>query len=49
MELPGAKQRAAHFEDRFVFDYAMQNWLSHFLERWLAGAKPEAALRLVQP
>ena len=35
MELPGAKQRAAHFEDRFVFDYAMQNWLAHFLERWL--------------
>ena len=35
MELPGAKQRVAHFEDRFVFDYSMQNWLSHFIDRWL--------------
>ena len=40
LELPGAKQRAAHFEDRFVFDYAMQNWLAHFLERWLPQPAP---------
>jgi GMP synthase (glutamine-hydrolysing) len=37
MELPGAKQRVAHFEDRFVFDYSMQNWLTHFFDRWLAS------------
>jgi GMP synthase (glutamine-hydrolysing) len=35
MELPGAKQRVAHFEDRWVHDYGMQSWLSHFLDRWL--------------
>jgi GMP synthase (glutamine-hydrolysing) len=42
MELPGAKQRVAHFQDRYVFDYAMQNWLAHFLERWLP-LEPEPA------
>ncbi len=41
--LPNAKQRAAHFEDRWVFDYSMQNWLATFLERWLDGnARPDA-------
>jgi len=43
MTLPGAKQRAAHFEDRWVFDYAMQNWLATFLDRWLSDKKSEAA------
>jgi GMP synthase (glutamine-hydrolysing) len=38
MELPNAKQRIAHFEDRWVHDYGMQSWLSHFLDRWLAPA-----------
>lgn len=43
MLLPGAKQRAAHFEDRWVFDYSMQNWLASFLGHWLGGeAKPAA-------
>ena len=42
MALPGAKQRAAHFEDRWVFDYAMQNWLASFLDHWLADDKPAA-------
>jgi GMP synthase (glutamine-hydrolysing) len=46
MELPGAKQRVAHFEDRWVHDYAMQNWLAHFVERWLtpvhSAAQPAA-------
>lgn len=37
MALPGAKPRAAHFEDRWTFDYTMQNWLAAFLERWLPG------------
>jgi GMP synthase (glutamine-hydrolysing) len=40
MELPGAKQRVAHFEDRLVFDYGMQTWLSLFLDQWL---KPQPA------
>lgn len=43
MELPGAKQRVAHFEDRFVFDYSMQNWLSHFIDRWLKIEVPVPA------
>ena len=47
MELPGAKQRVAHFEDRFVFDYSMQNWLAAFLERWLAGASQSKAAAVI--
>jgi GMP synthase (glutamine-hydrolysing) len=35
MDLPGAKQRVAHFEDRWVYDYGMQAWLSDFLDHWL--------------
>ena len=42
MELPGAKQRVAHFEDRWVHDYAMQSWLSHFLDHWLQTAPAES-------
>jgi len=45
MELPNAKQRVAHFEDRWVHDYGMQSWLSQFLDHWLrpaADAQPEA-------
>ena len=37
MELPGAKQRVAHFEDRWVYDYGMQTWLGNFLDYWLRG------------
>jgi GMP synthase (glutamine-hydrolysing) len=44
MLLPGAKQRAAHFEDRWVFDYAMQNWLASFLDHWLSGHTKPAAI-----
>jgi GMP synthase (glutamine-hydrolysing) len=42
MEMPNAKQRVAHFEDRWVHDYGMQNWLSHFLDHWLRPALPQA-------
>lgn len=42
--LPNAKQRAAHFEDRWVFDYSMQNWLVTFLERWLDSNAKSAAM-----
>lgn len=48
---PGAKSRVAQFEDRWVHDYAMQNWLSNFLDHWLsqpnAAAEPKTAA--VQP
>ena len=42
MELPGAKQRGAHFEDRWVHDYAMQSWLSGFLDHWLRHLRDAA-------
>lgn len=42
MQLPGAKQRVAHFEDRWVHDYSMQNWLSHFLDHWLKDPQAKA-------
>ena len=38
MELPGAKQRAAHFEDRFVHDVACRAWLASFIDHWLKAA-----------
>ena len=37
MELPGAKQRAAHFAERPVYDPAIRTWLTAFLDRWIEG------------
>jgi GMP synthase (glutamine-hydrolysing) len=37
MALPGAKQRAAHFAERPVYDHAIRTWLATFLASWLAG------------
>jgi GMP synthase (glutamine-hydrolysing) len=36
--LPGAKQRAAHFVDRAVYDPAGRVWLAAFLDHWLGQA-----------
>jgi GMP synthase (glutamine-hydrolysing) len=36
--LPGAKQRAAHFADRAVYDLAGRVWLAAFLDHWLGQA-----------
>jgi GMP synthase (glutamine-hydrolysing) len=36
MQLPGAKPRAQHFEDRAVHDLEVRAWLSLFLDRWIA-------------
>ena len=36
--LPGAKQRAAHFADRAVYDPAGRVWLMAFLDHWLGQA-----------
>ena len=46
MEMPGAKQRAAHFAERPVYDQAIRTWLSTFMETWLAadGAAADAAV-----
>jgi GMP synthase (glutamine-hydrolysing) len=46
MELPGAKQRAAHFAERPVYDLAIRTWLATFLQAWLASdsAAAEAAI-----
>lgn len=35
MEMPGAKQRAAHFAERPVYDLAIRTWLMTFLAAWL--------------
>jgi GMP synthase (glutamine-hydrolysing) len=35
MAMPGAKQRAAHFAERPVYDLAIRTWLQTFLEAWL--------------
>jgi GMP synthase (glutamine-hydrolysing) len=43
MSLPGAKPRVAHFEDRWVHDYAMQDWLRRFLDHWFALVDPAPA------
>ncbi|HEX2655080.1 MAG TPA: glutamine amidotransferase [Xanthobacteraceae bacterium] len=40
MSLPGAKERAAHFADRAVYDFAIRAWLTDFLDRWLAFSAP---------
>jgi GMP synthase (glutamine-hydrolysing) len=38
MAMPGAKQRAAHFAERPVYDLAIRTWLATFLERWVREA-----------
>lgn len=39
LSLPGAKSRSEHFADRAVYDYAVRNWLTDFLECWLTGGQ----------
>jgi GMP synthase (glutamine-hydrolysing) len=41
MEMPGAKQHAAHFEDRAVHDFAVRAWLSDFLDHWTGHAQAD--------
>jgi GMP synthase (glutamine-hydrolysing) len=43
MFLPGAKPRAAHFQDRPVYDLAIRDWLRRFLDRWIANTPAPAA------
>lgn len=35
LSLPGAKPRAAHFEDRAVHDFLARAWLADFLDHWI--------------
>jgi GMP synthase (glutamine-hydrolysing) len=44
MELPGAKQRAAHFAERPVYDPAIRAWLATFLDRWVEGGTVGASV-----
>ena len=44
MELPGAKQRAAHFAERPVYDPAIRTWLATFLDRWVEGGTVGASV-----
>jgi GMP synthase (glutamine-hydrolysing) len=43
LELPGAKPRAAHFADRWVYDYSARAWLNDFLTRWIEEPTKSAA------
>lgn len=38
MQLPGARNRRDHFAGRAVFDPPVRQWLSDFLDMWLASA-----------
>jgi GMP synthase (glutamine-hydrolysing) len=40
LTLPGAKPRAAHFEDRPVYDAAIRAWLLEFLAHWIGDHAP---------
>jgi GMP synthase (glutamine-hydrolysing) len=42
MELPNAKPRLAHFQDRPAYDFAIRAWLSAFLDRWVGVPAPTA-------
>ncbi|MEA2933866.1 MAG: hypothetical protein QOD74_512 [Variibacter sp.] len=51
LELPGAKSRASHFEDRAAYDHGVRRWLRGFLEHWLTchEKQPREALRKRTP
>jgi GMP synthase (glutamine-hydrolysing) len=49
MELPGAKNRAAHFAERPVYDLAIRTWLATFLEAWLAADSVAADAAVAAP
>lgn len=42
MSSPGAQQRRDHFAGRYVFDLAVQKWLSDFLDLWIGTAAAPA-------
>jgi len=44
LQLPGAKPREAHFEDRFIHDRSVDLWLDQFLDTWLASGQASVAL-----
>jgi GMP synthase (glutamine-hydrolysing) len=43
MDMPGAKQRAAHFAERPIYDHAIRTWLATFLECWVGQGVAAAA------
>jgi len=45
MELPGARPRMTHFEDRAVHDFAVRAWLKGFLDHW-TGRAPKPAMAM---
>ncbi|MCV6546497.1 MAG: glutamine amidotransferase [Cohaesibacter sp.] len=38
LKLPGAKHRNDHFRNRFLFDPAVERWLTQFLDLWIGKA-----------
>jgi len=45
MELPGARPRLTHFEDRLVYDPAVRAWLDNFLDHWIGHTQPHPGER----
>jgi GMP synthase (glutamine-hydrolysing) len=39
-DLPGAQERAAHIEGRYLYDAAVRRWLADFLQLWIGPARP---------
>jgi GMP synthase (glutamine-hydrolysing) len=47
LEMPNAKPRHEHFDDRFVHDGKTRAWLNEFLDLWLALGEPGKETRTV--
>lgn len=43
MKLPGARNRRDHFAGRAIYDQPLREWLSRFLDLWLAPRQAESA------
>lgn len=43
MKLPGARQRADHFQGRAIYDAPVRAWLADFLTLWLASGNAAVA------
>lgn len=45
MKQPGARERRDHFAGRAIYDPPVKEWLSRFLDRWIAGRWDDAYRR----
>ena len=44
MELPNAKPRIAHFQDRPAYDFAIRAWMGAFLDKWIGSLGAETSV-----